>query len=53
MEKLGPDVHKLMDEKLARSTIENAMKVLFYRDARSLNKVSLRQFLLQAVKLTI
>lgn len=28
-----------MDEKLARETIENAMRVLFYRDARSLNKV--------------
>lgn len=40
IEKLGPEGYKAMDEALARSTIENAMKVLFYRDARSLNKVS-------------
>lgn len=38
LEKLGPDGWKQMDEKLARETIENAMRVLFYRDARSLNK---------------
>ena len=40
LEKLGPEGHKLLEEADARKIIENAMKVLFYRDARSLNKVS-------------
>lgn len=38
LEKLGPEGHELLEEKDARSIMETAMKVLFYRDARSLNK---------------
>ncbi|GAA5918834.1 hypothetical protein JCM1841_002762 [Sporobolomyces salmonicolor] len=38
LEALGPDGEKKLEEKDARRIIENAMKVLFYRDARSLNK---------------
>ena len=41
LEKLGPDGHKNLEEEDARKVIEAAMKVLFYRDARSLNKVRL------------
>ena len=41
LEKLGPDGHKQLEEEDARKVIEAAMKVLFYRDARSLNKVRL------------
>jgi 20S proteasome alpha/beta subunit len=40
LEKLGPDGHKHLEEADAREIVKNAMKVLFYRDARSLNKVS-------------
>lgn len=40
LEKLGPDGHKHLEEADARDIVKNAMKVLFYRDARSLNKVS-------------
>lgn len=42
MEKLGKgdEGWRVMDEELARKTLMDCMKVLFYRDARSLNKVS-------------
>lgn len=36
------DGWKQLEEADARKIVENAMKVLFYRDARSLNKVSER-----------
>lgn len=39
LDDLGPDGEKLLEEKDARKILENAMKVLFYRDARSMNKV--------------
>lgn len=42
LEKLGPDGHKSLEEDDARKVIQDAMKVLFYRDARSLNKVRAR-----------
>lgn len=38
LEKLGPDGEKHLEEDQARKILENAMKVLFYRDARSMNK---------------
>ncbi|KAI5481453.1 20S proteasome subunit beta 7 [Pseudohyphozyma bogoriensis] len=38
IERLGPDGHTKLEEADARKIMENAMKVLFYRDARSLNK---------------
>ncbi|GAA5859560.1 hypothetical protein JCM8547_006141 [Rhodosporidiobolus lusitaniae] len=38
LDDLGPDGEKLLEEKDARKILENAMKVLFYRDARSINK---------------
>lgn len=39
LEELGPDGEKKLEETDARKILENAMRVLFYRDARSLNKV--------------
>lgn len=52
LEKLGPDGHKELSEDAARDVIQAAMKVLFYRDARSLNKVRSRvQLCLGATKL--
>ena len=36
-----PNGHDDLDAELARKTLEVCMKVLFYRDARSLNKVCL------------
>ncbi|BGP28686.1 Proteasome subunit beta type-7 [Rhodotorula toruloides] len=38
LEELGPDGEKKLEEADARKILENAMRVLFYRDARSLNK---------------
>ncbi|KAM0793220.1 hypothetical protein ACM66B_000687 [Microbotryomycetes sp. NB124-2] len=38
LERLGPDGEKNLEEADARKILENAMKVLFYRDARSMNK---------------
>jgi 20S proteasome alpha/beta subunit len=39
LDDLGPDGEKSLSEDDARKILENAMRVLFYRDARSLNKV--------------
>lgn len=39
LEDLGPDGESKLEEADARKILENAMRVLFYRDARSLNKV--------------
>lgn len=36
----GPDGEKELSEEEALKIVRNCMKVLFYRDARSLNKVS-------------
>ncbi|GAA6006434.1 hypothetical protein JCM10207_004934 [Rhodosporidiobolus poonsookiae] len=38
LDDLGPDGETKLDEADARRILENAMKVLFYRDARSINK---------------
>ncbi|KWU46692.1 20S proteasome subunit beta 7, partial [Rhodotorula sp. JG-1b] len=38
LDDLGPDGEKSLSEDDARKILENAMRVLFYRDARSLNK---------------
>ncbi|GAA5866382.1 hypothetical protein JCM3774_006639 [Rhodotorula dairenensis] len=38
LDDLGPDGEKSLSETDARKILENAMRVLFYRDARSLNK---------------
>ncbi|KAK4058057.1 Proteasome subunit beta type-7 [Microbotryomycetes sp. JL221] len=38
VEKLGPNGEQELEETEARKILENAMKVLFYRDARSMNK---------------
>ncbi|KAK4054881.1 Proteasome subunit beta type-7 [Microbotryomycetes sp. JL201] len=38
LERFGPDGEKNLEEADARKILENAMKVLFYRDARSMNK---------------
>ncbi|BGP52833.1 Proteasome subunit beta type-7 [Rhodotorula sphaerocarpa] len=38
LDDLGPDGYKNLTEDKAREILENAMRVLFYRDARSLNK---------------
>lgn len=42
LDDLGPDGYKNLSEDEARNIMENAMRVLFYRDARSLNKVRRR-----------
>lgn len=39
LDDLGPEGEKSLSEDDARKILENAMRVLFYRDARSLNKV--------------
>lgn len=39
LDKRGPDGEKTLTADEAREILENAMRVLFYRDARSLNKV--------------
>lgn len=40
LERLGPEGYKNLEEDEAKKIIQSAMRVLFYRDARSLNKVS-------------
>jgi len=42
LDKRGVDGEKTLEEDEARKILENAMRVLFYRDARSLNKVRSR-----------
>lgn len=42
LERLGPEGYKNLEEDEARKIIQSAMKVLFYRDARALNKVRTR-----------
>lgn len=43
LDSLGENGEEKLDEKDARKVIEQCMQVLFYRDARSLNKVRLRR----------
>ncbi|ORY85311.1 20S proteasome subunit [Leucosporidium creatinivorum] len=38
LERLGPDGYKNLEEDEAKKIIQSAMRVLFYRDARALNK---------------
>lgn len=49
LEKLGENGHEIITEAQAREVLESAMRVLFYRDARSLNKVSCRSGLLDCM----
>ncbi|KAK4705433.1 20S proteasome subunit beta 7, partial [Phenoliferia sp. Uapishka_3] len=52
LEKLGPDGHLHLEEDEARKVIEGAMKVLFYRDARSLNKFQIATVTVRGVEVS-
>ncbi|KAL8286325.1 hypothetical protein RQP46_004813 [Phenoliferia psychrophenolica] len=52
LEKLGPDGHKSLEEDDARKVIQDAMKVLFYRDARSLNKFQIATVTVRGVEIS-
>ncbi|KAM0755837.1 20S proteasome subunit [Meredithblackwellia eburnea MCA 4105] len=52
IERLGPEGEKQLDEAAARKVIEEAMKVLFYRDARSLNKFQIATVTAEGVKIS-
>ncbi|GAA5995157.1 proteasome core particle subunit beta 7 [Rhodotorula paludigena] len=51
LEDLGPDGESKLEEADARKILENAMRVLFYRDARSLNKFQIAVVTAEGVKI--
>ncbi|PLW14760.1 hypothetical protein PCANC_01737 [Puccinia coronata f. sp. avenae] len=47
-----PNGHEDLDAELARKTLEECMKVLFYRDARSLNKFQIANITIDGVQIS-